>query len=62
MNGCTRRRRDLVDRALHLDPACAPALLARARLHRQAGRLAEAEKVLRAFPANADRELVECGV
>lgn len=46
----------LIDRALQLDVACPLALLARARLDRQAGRLDEAEQLLRAFPASADRE------
>jgi tetratricopeptide (TPR) repeat protein len=45
----------LVDRALQLDGACALALLARARLDRQAGRLEDAERVLRSFPADTDR-------
>src|SRR3984957_289464 len=44
----------LVDRALRLDGSCASALLLRARLDRQAGRLAEAEKLLRSFPSNSD--------
>ena len=44
----------LIDRALGLNPACAPALLARARLERQAGRLDGAAQLLRTFPANAD--------
>jgi tetratricopeptide (TPR) repeat protein len=47
----------LVDRALQLDSACARALLARARLDRQAGRLEEAGKGLRALATNADREI-----
>jgi tetratricopeptide (TPR) repeat protein len=47
----------LIDRALQADAACAPALLVRARLDRQAGRLEEAERRLRAFPANADLHL-----
>jgi len=46
----------LVDRALQLDGACALALLTRARLDRQAGRLEDAERLLRTFPAGADRE------
>jgi Tfp pilus assembly protein PilF len=51
----------LVERALQLDNACPLALLARARLDRQAGRLEEAERQLRAFPPNAEREMrVRC--
>jgi len=46
----------LVDRALQLDGACALALLAHARLDRLAGRLEDAERLLRAFPASADHE------
>jgi tetratricopeptide (TPR) repeat protein len=49
--------RALVDRALHLDRKCAPALLMRARLDRQAGRLEDAERTLRSFPANAERHM-----
>jgi tetratricopeptide (TPR) repeat protein len=45
----------LVDRALQLNGACAPALLVRARLDRQAGRLEAAERLLRSIVANADR-------
>jgi tetratricopeptide (TPR) repeat protein len=45
----------LVDRALHSDMNCAPALLLRARLDRQAGRLEAAEQQLRAFPSDADQ-------
>jgi tetratricopeptide (TPR) repeat protein len=47
----------LIDRALQADATCAPALLVRARLDRQAGRLEEAEQRLRAFPAQADLQL-----
>ena len=47
----------LVDRALHADAGCAPAVLLRARLDRQAKRLDDAEKLLHAFPANADMAL-----
>jgi tetratricopeptide (TPR) repeat protein len=55
-----RRRRlpeaaQLIERALKLNPACPLALLGRARLERQAGRLAAAEQILCAFPANAHR-------
>ncbi|MGH9593247.1 MAG: sulfotransferase, partial [Bryobacteraceae bacterium] len=56
----TRRAEEaahLVDRALQSNAACAPALLLRARLDRQAGRLEAAEKLLRAFPANAEPAL-----
>jgi tetratricopeptide (TPR) repeat protein len=45
----------LIERALRLNSASPLALLVRARLDRQAGRLDEAEKLLRAFPPNADR-------
>jgi tetratricopeptide (TPR) repeat protein len=44
----------LVERALQSDAACAPALLLRARLEQQTGRLDTAEKLLRAFPAGAE--------
>jgi tetratricopeptide (TPR) repeat protein len=47
----------LIDRVLHADPACAPALLVRARLDRLAGRLEEAEQRLRAFPAGTNPHL-----
>ena len=47
----------LVDRALHLDANCATALLLRARLDRQAGRLEAAEQLLRAFPVKVDPNL-----
>jgi len=46
----------LIERALQLDPASATARLARARLERQAGRLEEAEKLLRTIPTQADRD------
>jgi tetratricopeptide (TPR) repeat protein len=39
----------LTDRALRLDGVCAPALLLRAKLYRQAGQSSEAEKLLRPF-------------
>jgi tetratricopeptide (TPR) repeat protein len=45
-----------VERALHLKPDFPPALLVRARLERQAGRLEPAEKLLRSFLTTADRE------
>ncbi len=45
----------LVERALRLKPAFPPALLVRARLERQTGRLAEAEIILASFPAGAER-------
>jgi tetratricopeptide (TPR) repeat protein len=47
----------LVDRALQLDGAFAPALLTKARLERQAGRLEQAEKVLRSLLPVADRDI-----
>jgi len=46
----------LIDRALQMNRACPPALLARARQERQAGHLAEAEKRLRSIPKTADRD------
>jgi tetratricopeptide (TPR) repeat protein len=45
---------NLVDRVLQADAAFAPALLLRARLDRQAGKLESAEQLLRAFPASAE--------
>jgi len=39
----------MVDRALHLNPNCQAALLARARLERQGGRIEAAEQTLRSF-------------
>jgi tetratricopeptide (TPR) repeat protein len=48
---------NLAERALRLDATCAPALLLRARLSRQAGRLEAAEKELRAFSTHADPNL-----
>jgi hypothetical protein len=59
---CDRLRRTeecsaLVDRALQSNAAFAPALLLRAKLDWQAGRLDAAEKLLRAFPANAEETL-----
>jgi len=45
----------LIERALQLSGSCALALLGRARLDRQRGHLDKAEKLLRAFPADADR-------
>lgn len=46
----------MVDRALHLNPHCPDALLARARLERQTGRIETAEQTLRSFigQPNAD--------
>jgi tetratricopeptide (TPR) repeat protein len=44
----------LIDRALKINSTCAPALLVRARLDRQAGKFDEAEKNLRSFLSNAD--------
>jgi Tfp pilus assembly protein PilF len=46
----------LIDRALQMDRAFAPALLARARLEQQAGHLETAEKLLRDLLSKADRE------
>ncbi len=48
---------DLVDRALKSDPGFAPALLLRAKLERQAGRLDEAAQRLWTFPASAEPNL-----
>jgi tetratricopeptide (TPR) repeat protein len=45
-----------VEEALRRNPACATALLARARLAADAGMLEEAEAQLRSFPASADRD------
>jgi tetratricopeptide (TPR) repeat protein len=47
----------LVDRALQLDGTCPLALLARARLDRQAGRLEDAERLLRSFPTTTEKEM-----
>ena len=47
----------LVERALRLRPDFPPALLVRARLERQAGRLPEAEKILKSFPPDAERDI-----
>jgi tetratricopeptide (TPR) repeat protein len=47
----------MVERALRLDNACPLARLTQAKLHRQAGRLVEAEQVLRPILTTADREL-----
>ena len=46
----------LIDRALQMNGACPMALLARARLERQTGQWAEAEKRLRSIPRTADRD------
>jgi len=46
----------LIDRALQANNAYAPALLARARLDRQAGHLENAERLLRSIPVTADRD------
>jgi tetratricopeptide (TPR) repeat protein len=46
----------MVERALHLDHACPSAHLTQAKLHRQAGRLVEAEQALRPILMAADRE------
>jgi tetratricopeptide (TPR) repeat protein len=45
----------LVERALRANPTCSNALLARARLDRNSGKLETAEKLLRAFPSNSER-------
>ena len=47
----------LVERALALRPNIPAALLVRARLERQAGRLDEAKRILESFPGDAEREL-----
>jgi tetratricopeptide (TPR) repeat protein len=47
----------LIDRALQSNGACAAALLARARLDRQAGHLESAEKLLRSFLPAAEKEI-----
>ncbi len=47
----------MVERALQLDNACPLARLTQAKLHRQAGRLVEAEQALRPILTAADREL-----
>jgi tetratricopeptide (TPR) repeat protein len=44
----------MTERALHLNSNFPAALLVRARLERQAGRLNEAETILRSFPTNAE--------
>ncbi|MGD1087728.1 MAG: sulfotransferase [Verrucomicrobiota bacterium] len=57
---CLHRAKDaaaMVERALQLDNACPLARLTQAKLHRQVGRLAEAEQVLRPILTAADREL-----
>lgn len=46
-----------IDRALQQQPGLPAALLVKARLERQAGRAAEAEAILRAFPAAAEPAL-----
>jgi tetratricopeptide (TPR) repeat protein len=47
----------LVDRALHLEKNYPSALLVRARLEREAGRLAEAETILKSLPSHAESQL-----
>jgi tetratricopeptide (TPR) repeat protein len=47
----------LIERALSLKPGLPAALLVRARLERQAGRLVEAEKILSSFPPGAERDM-----
>jgi len=46
----------MTERALHLDNACPSARLTQAKLHRQAGRLVEAEQALHPILTAADRE------
>jgi len=47
----------MVERALHLNSNCAPALLVKARLERQAGgRLEEAERLIRSFVTNSNAD------
>jgi tetratricopeptide (TPR) repeat protein len=46
----------MAERALHLDNACPSARLTQAKVHRQAGRLVEAEQSLRPILTAADRE------
>ncbi|MDD5141221.1 MAG: sulfotransferase [Verrucomicrobiales bacterium] len=53
----TEEAASLADRALQSDAGCGPALLLRARLDRQAGRLDAAEKLLRAFPSSIEPTL-----
>jgi tetratricopeptide (TPR) repeat protein len=48
---------ELIDRALRLNGACAAALLARARLERQAGCFEAAEKLLRSFLPTTEKEI-----
>ncbi|MGC9944613.1 MAG: sulfotransferase, partial [Verrucomicrobiota bacterium] len=48
---------DMVERALLMDNACPLARLIQAKLHRQAGRLAAAEQVLRPILTAGDREM-----
>lgn len=43
-----------IERALHMDPRWAPAMLARARISRQRGDIEEAEQILRAMEPAAD--------
>jgi len=45
------------DRALKKDPNCGTALLARARLNRQNGRLEEAEQILRSLPSAVTQDV-----
>ena len=46
----------MAERALHLDNACPSARLTQAKVHRQAGRLVEAEQAVRPILTAADRE------
>ena len=52
----TEAAASMAERALHMDSACALARLIQVRLHRQAGRLAEAEQALRPALTCPDRE------
>ena len=47
----------MVDRALHLNPHCPPALLTRARLERQAGQIEAAEQTIRSFVAKPNPDM-----
>jgi tetratricopeptide (TPR) repeat protein len=47
----------MIEHALHLDNTCPSARITQAKLHRQSGQLAEAERVLRPMLATAGREM-----
>jgi tetratricopeptide (TPR) repeat protein len=51
---CVEEANQLIDRALHLDPNCAMALLVRGRLERLSGRVDEAEKTIKSFLGKTD--------